>query len=487
MRIKKSILTLVSIVMLFMSNSWPDHATPWANALAVRLNGQYASQLFPYTYVPSDHIPDGWTREPGIIKVTGAPGPMLRIVQDATVEADRMLGFTYPAPPGKKIIRVDFRYDASYDLNILIAGLGYPGKALHWCVSSLGAYRFVSVNVPEVDQVHFGFFVSQTRKIPFADWHFRVRDVRIYFSDNDDSPMYSGRLRVSPQMGGALTYLEMDDNNMVDVSDCGRLIQISLGDGSTNPNGQKWNPTQACDAQASCGGPCGGQGNYTGATQVIMDDYDVTPSYGDAWEINGVNTTIVSDKLVDWGGIGKSEYTVKQTITSITQSQYSDIYLVEYEVTNSGDSHDGQISFEFPAVYMPSHLTDRFVAYVGSQPWQSQPVTEWPDDGTPNPFPLCPVGEGNGHVRTCPSENWVALVNDNHDGVIVYWPNQTLYAGAVDVGFVLEFNPHGAIDTDYFAINYVHGLLPGGHTLKYHVYLASGHLEAIRPLLEGLP
>jgi hypothetical protein len=437
---------------------------------------EYTSQLFPYTYVPSDYITGGWTREPGITKVTGTPGPMLRVTQNATVQASRMLGFSYSAPAGKKIVRVDFSYDANYNINVLTAGLDYPGKWLHWRVSSLGGYQFASVDVPSVDWVGFGLFVGQTMTIPFADWHFRVRDVRLYFSDGNYSPVYSGKLKVSPKMGGAITHLGLSNTDIVDVSDCGRLIQISLGDGTG------WNPTQACDGQ-TCGEP---GNNYTGATQVIMNGNDVTQSYKEAWEIDGTNTTIVSDKLFDWGGTGRSNYTVKQTTTL---TQYSGIYLIEYEVTNWGDLHSNVVSFEFPAVYLRSDLTDRFVT------WQSGSLAEWVYPN-PDPFPHIP----NTPQEPCgglilPSERWFALVNANHDGIVAYWPIQQLSHSLPQrcqpygdgVGFVLAFHPQGAANSNYFTIHYTYGYLPIGQTLKFHLYIASGHLETIRPLLQNLP
>lgn len=374
------------------------------------------SYQFPNDYVPAKYISGGWQEETHISQSTDSTGTALVVQQGITFQPTRMRGVSYPAETGRLIYKVEFNYEANYDTGSILTGLDYLNKPLFWTAPTIGANQFASIDLPGVPWVSLGLYISNTVTNPAPDWHLKIWNVKIYYTPS------GGNLRVSPSQGGAITYLELNGNNLVDTNDCGRLVQVDFGDGSQTTDlcsavGQAtpWNPTQACDSNA-----CGP--HLTGSSQVIFNSADVTGQYGNATEINGENTTIVSNKFLNWVRNGeRADYILKQTTR---KTQYSNIFSLDFELTNLGDTtHSRYISIDLPVAFLKSSLTDRFISYVGNSPWQNGPLTEWvnftPSQWGPGSQPQDPYGR-----ITNTTERWTALANASHDGVVLYYPPQ---------------------------------------------------------------
>lgn len=442
-----------------------------AAASAARLD----SHLFPYNHRPAAYVTPGAQPETGLELVADDTGSRVRVIAQSTVQSGRARGFSFAAPEGKRIVRAEFTVDANFGTDALAAGIDVPGTPLFWTLPSIGMGQNLTVELPGVSSVNFIFRAKSTVTIPFENWFFAVHGLRVYF----DSPATDGGIRVSPKMGGSITYLDLNGQNLVDVNDCGRLIQISAGDGSDNVarcgafdgNPTKWNPTQACDADIC--------GNYSGAELVILHGEDRSATHAGAWEVDGADAVIRSGGMLPWIGGGQiSSLRVRQTTL---KTAYPGIYWVEYAVTRTGDGdRNVYLSFELPAVYVRSDLGHRYVAYTGNAPWTGGALTAWAD-GQANPFQL-PDGR-----RVFPTERWMALTDADHRGLVVYYPEQPLSGDLATVGYVLSRHPGGAPNSNYMTLNYVFGQIPVGQTLTFRLYLAVGAIDEIRPLLEDLP
>lgn len=168
-------------------------------------------------------------------------------------------------------------------------------------------------------------------------------------------------IEIDLKWGGAITYVGLDGQNVVDTNDCGRLIQLALYDSDlprvtagpvclpSNPGfNVAWNPVQACDA---CTPP---NDHYS---QILA----------------GSDKSYIKVRPLLWIGNGQpGDFLIEQRIS---QTQFSNAVKVNYKIIHEGDDYHKNLSVEFPATWINGKYS-KFVYYNGHHPWTNDTVTE---------------------------------------------------------------------------------------------------------------
>lgn len=267
-----------------------------------------------------------------------------------------------------------------------------------------------------------------------STWHIAAGSQVNYSGDwifLENSEVKVGAIKSS---GGGLGYLSRagSKENLLNHYDRGRLIQQSYyGDA----DGSKW------AGQDWCFNPVQG-GDYRGKSAPISK---VSRKNGRLY---------VKSVPLHWATGDKLPCLMEQEITlegNVVEASYRFFYF--------GKKIHAARHQELPAVFLQSSL-DTLVTYDGDAPWTGAPVSKL--------FP----GVSNEYIKM--TENWVAYVNREGEGVGVYVPSVT-----EATCYRFRGKAGGDLDCSYVAPISTFALTPGLRC-SYQAYFTIGTVEEIR-------
>jgi len=257
-------------------------------------------------------------------------------------------------------------------------------------------------------------------------------------------------IEIDLKQGGAITYVGLDGENVVEDSDCGYLIQLALYDESLprtvagssclsdNPDYNfAWNPVQACDG---CQPPH--------MSQILA----------------GSDKSYIKMRPLLWIGNGQvGDFVIEQRIS---QTEYSNAVKVNYKIIHEGEDYHEKLALELPATWIKNKYS-KFVYYNGNTPWTNGVLKEAISDISAEVL-----------LKT---ESWGALVDpSSNKGIGVYNPSNLLM-----MNFIPQ--PFGAtIDTKYFT-SWVSTEFPPHSEFSYDFYILTGSVQEIRSTVYKLP
>ena len=259
------------------------------------------------------------------------------------------------------------------------------------------------------------------------------------------------KLGVSPDLGGAITYLSKSghDKNVINNHDWGRQIQMSFFGGPVpyEERGQKpkkhwahlgWNPIQAGD-------------DYGNGSQIVEFTKKERSLYVKCipkqWPLNNIPGECTYESFVELRG-NTVEVRCRLVNARSDKTQYP-------------GRHQ-----ELPAVYTNGEHY-RLMTYRGDKPFTGDKLARIPKK----------VGGGFPWKYWLATENWAALVNDDDWGLGIYKPNNSLFIG----GFAGREGVGGTHDnaTGYIAPLHTE-ILDHNITYEYDYSLILGSLDEIR-------
>jgi len=259
------------------------------------------------------------------------------------------------------------------------------------------------------------------------------------------------KLGVSPDLGGAITYLSKSGHvkNVINNHDWGRQIQMSFFGGPVpyEERGQKpkkhwahlgWNPIQAGD-------------DYGNGSQIVEFSKKETSLYVKCipkqWPLNNIPGECTYESFVELRG-NTVEVRCRLVNARSDKTQYP-------------GRHQ-----ELPAVYTNGEHY-RLMTYRGDKPFTGDKLARIPKK----------VGGGFPWKYWLATENWAALVNDDDWGLGIYKPNNSLFIG----GFAGREGVGGTHDnaTGYIAPLHTE-ILDHNITYEYDYSLILGSLDEIR-------
>jgi len=259
------------------------------------------------------------------------------------------------------------------------------------------------------------------------------------------------KLGVSPDLGGAITYLSKSghDKNVINNHDWGRQIQMSFFGGPVpyEERGQKpkkhwahigWNPIQAGD-------------DYGNRSQIVEFTKKETSLYVKCipmqWPLNNIPGECTYESFVELKG---NTVEVRCRFVNARSDK------IQYPGRHQ----------ELPAVYTNGEYY-RLMTYLGDKPFTGDKLARIPKK----------VGEGFPWKYWLATENWAALVNDDDWGLGIYKPNNSLFIG----GFAGREGVGGTHDnaTGYIAPLHTE-ILDHNINYEYDYSLILGSLDEIR-------
>ncbi len=208
-----------------------------------------------------------------------------------------------------------------------------------------------------------------------------------------------------PNLGGAITQIDFNNENIVDTTDCGRLFQFAAFDGTRrlpeelrcgqSLQGDVWNPTQAC-----------GGSNCSSAN--VSDGHTITP--------------------VLWGSRdNKGDISLTQSIKNVGRN----LWLIDATVNLTDNNYGTKPGKDYYALYggwLKPQFSD-FVSYSGSKPFTNANAEIIKASSRKD----CHVNADNPRS----TEGWAGLINpETGKGLILidpsagnrstswqYWPN----------------------------------------------------------------
>lgn len=231
-------------------------------------------------------------------------------------------------------------------------------------------------------------------------------DIELIVSQPPYLELDNGKLRIrmdTVQYGGAITYLSLSnqDRNIINTFDRGREIQQSYYAGQNldrTADGQHsawspwpWNPIQVGDAS----------GNSSAVIDSnITNGVAYTKTVPLLWDMNNEQAEC---HIEQWTSLHGDSVHVRCKLTCFRTDSIWTQVIAKHQ--------------ELPAVYTIGDLSNLYT-YIGSTPWQDQPLTRIVNDGPPWEY-------------WTTNENWAATVDDSDWGLGVYNKNATLFAGGI--------------------------------------------------------
>jgi len=216
----------------------------------------------------------------------------------------------------------------------------------------------------------------------------------------------NGKLRIrmdTLDFGGAITYLSLSDQdrNIINTYDRGREIQQSYYAGQNLDrivDGQHpawspwpWNPIQVGDAY----------GNSSVVIDTdITDGVAYTKTIPLLWDMNNEQGEC---HIEQWTSLNGYSVHVRNKLTCFRTDSIWTQVIAKHQ--------------ELPAVYTIGDLSNLYT-YIGSSPWQDQPLTKIINNGPPWAY-------------WTTNENWAATVDASDWGLGVYNASSTLFAGGI--------------------------------------------------------
>jgi len=259
------------------------------------------------------------------------------------------------------------------------------------------------------------------------------------------------KLGVSPDLGGAITYLSKSGGgkNVINNHDWGRQIQMSFFGGPVpyEEDGQKpkehwehigWNPIQAGD-------------DFGNGSKIVEFTKKETSLYLKCipmqWPLNNLPGECTYESIIELKG---SAVQVRCRLVNARSDK-----------TQYPGRHQ-----ELPAVYANGEYY-RLMTYRGNKPFTGDKLARIPKK----------VGGGFPWKYWLATENWAALVNDDDWGLGIYKPNNSLFIG----GFAGREGIGGTHDnaTGYIAPLHTE-ILDHNITYEYDYSLILGSLDEIR-------
>lgn len=259
------------------------------------------------------------------------------------------------------------------------------------------------------------------------------------------------KLGVSPDLGGAITYLSKSGSgkNVINNHDWGRQIQMSFFGGPVpyEEDGQKpkehwehigWNPIQAGD-------------DFGNGSKIVEFTKKETSLYLKCipmqWPLNNLPGECTYESIIELKG---SAVQVRCRLVNARSDK-----------TQYPGRHQ-----ELPAVYANGEYY-RLMTYRGNKPFTGDKLARIPKK----------VGGGFPWEYWLATENWAALVNDDDWGLGIYKPNNSLFIG----GFAGREGIGGTHDnaTGYIAPLHTE-ILDHNITYEYDYSLILGSLDEIR-------
>jgi len=259
------------------------------------------------------------------------------------------------------------------------------------------------------------------------------------------------KLGVSPDLGGAITYLSASgsDKNIINNYDWGRQIQMSFFayPAPYEEKGQKpkahwkhigWNPIQAGDDY----------GNGSKVTEFKKTDTTITVTcIPMQWPLNNVP--------------GECTYESRIELVGSTVKVHGRLNNARSDKTKYPGKHQ-----ELPAVYTNGEYY-RLMTYKGDKPFTGDTLDRIPKK----------TGRGFPWSYWLATENWAALVNDNDWGLGIYKPDNFFFIG----GFAGKEGRGGTHDSPTGYIAPLHTeILDHNITYEYDYTLILGNLADIR-------
>ena len=259
------------------------------------------------------------------------------------------------------------------------------------------------------------------------------------------------RLGVSPDLGGAITYIAKSQGgeNIINNWDWGRQIQMSFFAGPVpyTERGQKpkkhwehigWNPIQAGD-------------DHGNGSKVIEFRKEGTSIYVKCipmqWPLNNVPGECTYECWIEMKG---NTVQVRCRLNNARSDKTQ--YMGRHQ--------------ELPAVYTNGEYF-RLMTYKGGKPFTNDKAIRIPKK----------TGGGFPWKYWLATENWAALVNDRDWGLGIYKPNNCLFIG----GFAGKEGAGGTNDSPTGYIAPLHTeILDHNITYEYSYTLILGSLEEIR-------
>jgi hypothetical protein len=261
-------------------------------------------------------------------------------------------------------------------------------------------------------------------------------------------------VQIDLRWGGAITYIGLDGQNVVDTNDCGRLIQLALYDPDlprviagpvclpSNPGyNVAWNPVQACDA---CTAP--------------NDHYSPI--------LAGSDKSYIKVRPLLWIGNGQpGDFLIEQRIS---QTQFPNAAKMSYKIIHEGGDYHKNLSVEFPATWIQGRYS-KFVYYNGHHPWTDGAVSMRTTPMDYSTEPLLGV------------ESWGALVDPTTDrGVGVYNPHSQALMN-------FDNDPaHGSNHPTYFT-TWISYEVPPYSEFSLEFYILTGNWREMRTTIYQLP
>lgn len=253
--------------------------------------------------------------------------------------------------------------------------------------------------------------------------------------------------------GGAITYVGLDGENVVDESDCGYLLQLALYDDDMpktaagasclpeNPTYTfAWDPVQACDG---CRVPH--------FSQILA----------------GTEKSFVRVKPLLWIGNGTDgDFVIEQRIS---QTSLPNAVKVSYKIIHEGSDYHERLKIELPATWIKNKFS-KFVYYNGYRPWSNDTLKETTSylDSSKEEY-----------IAT---ENWGALVDPaTNRGIAVYNPHSYQV-----MNFIPEPALRSATRPRYFTSWLLYEFPP--HTeADFDFYILTGSISEMRSSIYNLP
>ena len=246
------------------------------------------------------------------------------------------------------------------------------------------------------------------------------------------------KVAVNLDWGGAISEISHNGFNLIDTHDLGRLIQVSLWDGSDSCHSEggdcTWNPVQA--------------GSISNQNNPVLEYYTES------------NLIYTKTQLIDWYTGGLRDVYLEQWVELMDQISGHDVdnvIQVRYKITHTGDDYHTSWDQEFPCAYLDSTLSS-LVWYEGDHPWMNDNISIY----------VVPTDQAN--FEFYPTEYWATLVNDHDFGLTLYSHDHTSKWAANR--FTTDTQPSYLVTIDQFSIE------PGTVEEASQYFIVGNYLDA---------